>query len=284
MSNILITGGAGFIGTNLIKRLVKDKHTIISIDDYSSGKLENHIEGVKYYKCHTRDIKEKFSISFDVCFHLGEYSRIATSFDDIERVWHSNSNGTFEIVNFCKKNNIKIIYGASSTKFADEGVNHSPYSFTKSKSVDLIKNYSKWYDLKYSICYFYNVFGPGYDTAPIRGYESVVSIFEQQYKSNTPLTICGNGHQRRTFTYVNDIVEGLISSWKYKENEEFQLNNYKEYSILEIAKMFTDNITYIEDRPGDRKNSITTDNKSRELLDWETTMGIDEWVKKIKML
>ena len=282
MSNILVTGGAGFVGTNLIKRLKSEGHNIVSIDDYSAGKVENHVGGVRYINGGTYDL-DSFKIgNVDVVFHLGEYSRIATSFKDVSQVWISNSFGTFKVIDFCRHKNIKIIYAGSSTKFAKEGIDHSPYTFTKGKTTELIKNYSKWYGLEYSICYFYNVFGEGYDSSPVPGYESVISVFEKQYKSGKPLTICGDGNQTRSFTYVDDIVDGLIRSWGYNKNEEFQLNNSNEYSILEIAKMFSDDIEFIDSRPGDRSGSTTTNNNARELLGWATTMNITEWIEKIK--
>lgn len=285
MKNVLVTGGAGFIGSNLIKRLKSEGHNVTSIDNYSAGKVENHINGVNYINMHTKDFNKNnqlFYTKFDVVFHLGEYSRIVSSFDDIYEMWYSNSLGTFNIVEYCKKNNVKIVYAGSSTKFADEGVNHSPYSFTKAKSSDLIKNYGEWFGLNYSICYFYNVFGEGYDSSPVDGYESVISVFEKQYKKNQPLTICGDGKQTRSFTYVGDIVDGLIKAWKYEENEEFQLNNENKYTILEIATMFSDNITFTPPRAGDRLTSTATDNNSRELLNWDTTMNVDEWIRNLK--
>lgn len=285
MSNILVTGGAGFIGTHLIKRLLKEGHKVTSLDNYLAGKVENHQEGATYIKGDTNNIHELVGHGgerFDVVFHLGEYSRIAPSFDDIKTVWDCNSNGNFKVLEFCRQNNIKIVYAGSSTKFAAEGPNHSPYSFTKAKAADLVKNYHTWYGLRYAICYFYNVFGEGYDSAPVAGYESVISVFEKQYKAGKPLTICGTGHHRRAFTFVDDIVDGLIKSWYYPDCEEFQLNNPKEYSILEIAKMFGGEIIHLPDRRGDRSTSATTNNNARELLNWEATMDITEWIKNIK--
>jgi len=280
---IVVTGGAGFVGSNLIKRLVAEGHNVTSIDDYSAGKKENHHSDVIYIDSHTMYLNDDIlTNNYDVVFHLGEYSRIATSFDDIERVWNSNSLGSFKVLEFCKKYKIKIVYAGSSTKFAPEGVNHSPYTFTKAKTVELIQNYSTWYDLPYAICYFYNVFGPGYNSSPVPGYESVISIFEEQWKNNQALTICGTGLQRRSFTYVDDIVDGLIKSWNYDDNIEVQLNNHTEYSILEIAKMFSNNITFIPPRPGDRNNSVSTNNNAREKLNWITTMDIKDWILKIK--
>ena len=283
--NILITGGVGFVGFNLVKKLKNEGNNIIVIDNYSSGKHENEVEGVLYIEDHTKNIN-KIELPFipDVVFHLGEYSRIHPSFNEYEKVWEYNTLGTFEVVTYCLKNNIKIVYAGSSTKFAEEGVNHSPYSFTKSIGVELIKNFSKWFGLRYSICYFYNVFGPGYNSSPIKGYESVVSIFEEQYKNNKPLTVTGDGSQKRMFTYVEDIVDGLIKSYFYPQNDEFELGNpIKSYTILEIAKMFSNNIEFIEARKGDRVDSVLINYKETcDKLNWFPTMSIEEWIKKLK--
>jgi len=284
MSKVLVTGGSGFIGSNLVKRLKRDNHEIVVIDNYSSGKHENEIEGVTYIDDETKNINI-IQLPFipEVVFHLGEYSRIHPSFEEYERVWQYNAHGTFQVLHFCNKHRIKIVYAGSSTKFAHEGVLHSPYSFTKATNIEFIKGFCKWYDLKYSICYFYNVFGPGYDSSPVKGFESVVSVFEKQYKSNQPLTVSGDGSQQRMFTYVEDIVDGLVKSWSYEANEEFELANTNLYSILDIAKMYTDNIVFVESRKGDRDNSIVHNiDKTKELLNWSTTMNIEEWISKIK--
>ena len=280
---ILVTGGAGFIGSNLIKKLVNSGKTVVSVDNYSNGHIENHVDGALYIKGETSNIFDilKKQSSFDIVYHLGEYSRIVPSFDEIHDVWMSNSLGTFNVLEYCKDTNVsKIIYAGSSTKFAIEGISHSPYSFTKSYSAELVKNYYKWYGLNFSICYFYNVFGNRNITENDK-YESVISIFENQYKSNIPLTVCGSGKQRRTFTYIDDIVCGIIKATEYDGNEEFQLNDTKEFTILEIANMFSDNIIHLSPRPGDRECSITTDNNARELLNWNITMSIDEWINNI---
>jgi UDP-glucose 4-epimerase len=280
MKRILVTGGAGFVGSNLVKRLKREGHEIIVIDNYSAGKHKNEIEGVVYINDHTKNINN-IELPFvpDVVFHLGEYSRIHPSFEEYERVWQYNTVGTFEVVNFCKIYNIKIVYAASSTKFASEGVNHSPYSLTKSMSIDLIKSFAKWYGVEYAICYFYNVFGPGHDSSPVPGYESVISVFETQYKNNQPITIVGTGEQRRMFTYVDDIVDGLIKAWYYKNNDEFDLVNPISFSILNIAKLFSDNIVFIEPRLGDRfESDPQTYDETRNKLNWRPTISVDQWI------
>ena len=284
MKKVLVTGGSGFIGSNLVKKLYKDGHDVIVIDNYSAGKQENEILGVTYINDNTSNINNiKLPFIPDVVFHLGDYSRIHPSFVEYERVWQYNTVGTFEILNFCKKHSIKIVYAASSTKFAEEGVDHSPYSLTKSMSIDLVKGFAKWYGLKYAICYFYNVFGPGYNSSPVKGYESVISIFETQFKQNKPITVAGTGQQKRMFTHVNDIVNGLIKSWAYESNDEFELGNPKPYTILEIAQMFSDNIQYIDARKGDRSDSTLPRYKDTcNKLKWSAEMSVEDWIQKIK--
>ena len=295
MKKILITGGAGFVGSNLVKRLKQEGHEIVVIDNYSAGKRENEIPGVTYVNLHTKHINslelvllldhgKKGSFQPDVVYHLGEYSRIHPSFVDYDKVWQDNTVGTFEVLKYCKSHNVKIVYAASSTKFAKEGTDHSPYSLTKAMSIDLVKAFAKWYGVEYSICYFYNVFGPGYDSSPVPGYESVISIFDKQSKAGKPLTVAGNGQQKRMFTYVGDIVDGLIKSADYPENDEFELGNpIKSYTILEIAKMFSDDIEFVEARKGDRSDSILhTYDETCTKLNWKPTMSIEDWIQYIK--
>jgi UDP-glucose 4-epimerase len=280
--NILVTGGAGFVGSHLVEYLVGEGHTVTSLDNYSSGYETNHIQGATYLKGSTSAIHKllKGFPRFDVVYHLGEYSRIAPSFRDIDEVWDANMIGTYKVLKYCVDTNVgKFVYAGSSTRFASEGIDHSPYSFSKAVVADLVKSFYKWYSLPYAICYFYNVFG---DRAGNNGYQSVIDIFANQYSKGEPLTVCGTGYQRRTFTYVKDIVRGLALASEYEHNEEFQLNDVKEYTILEIVKMFGGEVKMIPARPGDRSCSITTDNKSRELLNWETTMSVDTWIQHIK--
>lgn len=285
MKNILVTGGAGFVGSNLVKRLKKEDYNIIVIDNYSAGSSANHVKGVRYIHNDTKNIKS-ICLDFepDGVFHLGEYSRIHPSFSEYERVFDYNIAGTFEVINFCKSHNIKLVYAASSTKFASEGVTHSPYALTKAFNVDLIKGFEKWYDLRYAICYFYNVFGPGYDSSPVKGYESVISVFEKQYRDNMPITVTGDGMQTRNFTYVGDIVDGLIKAMYYDSNDEFELGNpIKSYTILEIAKMFSENIVFVSKRMGDRSQShIPNYEETCKKLNWKPTISVEDWIKYIK--
>ena len=279
--NILVTGGAGFVGTNLVKQLKVLGYNITVIDNLSFGKESNYIEGVTYIKDHTKNIFELNLPKLDLIFHLGEYSKITPSYKEINTVFDLNIKGSFNILEYTRVNNIPIVYAASSTRLAMEGDGHSPYSFFKSLIVQLIKNYGDWYGLKYSICYFYNVYGEGHDTCDT-GWETVISIFEKHYKANKPLTIVGNGTQRRDFTYVGDIVNGLIEASKVLLNDEYQLGSGTDYSILEVAKMFSDDIQFVEERPGDRKYGRANVEETMQKLNWKPTRQLTDWVKQIK--
>jgi UDP-glucose 4-epimerase len=279
--NILVTGGAGFVGTNLVKHLKNLNHNIIVIDNLSFGKETNYIDGVMYIKEHTKNIFNLNLTKLDLIFHLGEYSKITPSYKEITTVFDLNIKGSFNVIEYACSNNIPIVYAASSTRLAMEGDGHSPYSFFKSLVVQLIKNYGKWYGLRYSICYFYNVYGEYHDTCNT-GWETVISIFEKQYKANRPLTIVGDGTQRRDFTYVGDIVNGLIESSKVLSNDEYQLGSGVDYSILEVAKLFSNNIKFISERPGDRKYGRANIEDTMEKLNWRPTRQLTDWVKQIK--
>jgi UDP-glucose 4-epimerase len=283
MTNILITGGCGFVGTNLVKQLYKENNNIVVIDNYFAGKHENEIKGVTYINSHTKNIFNiKFPFTPDLIFHLGEYSKITPSYNEINTVFDLNILGSFAILEYAKQNNIPIVYAASSTRLALERENHSPYSFFKSIVVQLLKNYSDWYGIRYSICYFYNVYGEHQDTCN-NGWETVISIFEKQMKKNQSLTVVGDGSQRRDFTYVGDIVRGLIQASKVLQNEEYQLGSGKDFSILEVAKMFSDNITFIPERKGDRKYSKANVDETYLKLGWKPEMSLEKWINYVKL-
>jgi len=281
IKTILVTGGAGFIGTNLVLKLKLLNYNIIVLDNLSYGKKTNYIDGVTYIEEHTKNINLLNLPKLDLIFHLGEYSKITPSYEEIQHVFDLNIQGSFAIFEYARKFEIPIVYAASSTRLATEGDGHSPYSFFKSIIVQMLKNYSNWYDVKYSICYFYNVYGPYHDTCNT-GWETVISIFEKQYKSGQPLTVVGNGMQRRDFTYVGDIVNGLIQASTVLNNDEYQLGSGKNYSILEVAHMFSNNIKFISDRKGDRKYGKADIHDTCLKLNWTPKMNLREWIETIK--
>lgn len=284
MKKILVTGGAGFVGSNLIEKLVLDPlNKITSLDCYFTGNEANHIMGVKYIKGYTWDINQIFeNENFDIIFHFGEYSRIVHSFDDIDFVTDSILRGTPKVFEFAKKKSAKIIYSASSSKFGNNGQdeNLSPYAWMKSKMVELLKNYNKWFNLQFEICYFFNVYGPRqiYEG----NYATVVAIFEKLYKNNSPLTVVKPGNQSRDFTHIDDIIAGVISTINMNLNFEWHLRSGINTTIIELAEMFETKWQYVEERRGERFTSEEFHSDTNKLLNWRAKMNLLDWVEKIK--
>lgn len=275
---ILVTGGAGFIGTNLCKRLVELGKDVICLDDYSSGKKENHQKGVAYVDTDCKFITQLPKVP-EVVYHLGEYSKVAPSFNDTKKIIETNIHSTATVIEYCKDNNIKLVYAGSSTKYANDGANESPYAFSKAKNTELIKNYGKWFGLRYSICYFYNNYGPFHDTCN-DGWETVISIFEKQKRNGKPLTIVKPGTQRRNFTYVEDTVNGLIAAAKIDENDEYQLSSEESYNMFELAKLFDHEYELIPERPGDRFESLIDFRETYEKLNWKPEVKLKNWIQR----
>lgn len=278
---ILVTGGAGHIGSHIIEQLVENHHNnIISLDNYFTGKTENHIDGAQYRTGHTKDIDKLIPETPDIVYHLGEYARVAPSFDDVEKVYDLNILGTFAVVNFCQKRKVgKLVYAASSTKFAIEGDgrHQNPYSFSKATNVDLINDYGRWYHLPYAICYFYNAFGPRENG--IGKYATLIAKFEQAYQNGETLKIVKPGTQKRNFTYVGDLARGIILVGEKGLGDNFSLSNSKKYSVIEIANAFSSPIKYVDGYPG-RNESDDAPTRAREELGWDTTIDILDYIKE----
>jgi len=260
---IVVTGGAGFVCSNLIKLLLnKTKYKIISIDNYSSGTKKNHIKSqrVKYLNSSTKLISKvlKEPKKINAIFHFGEFSRIYQSFLKMEECLESNSVGTHEVFNFCLSNNIKLIYSATSASLGNKGndKNLSPYSFTKAKNLELLENLKKWFNLKFEIIYFYNVYGP----MQIRtgSMATVIGIFEDQFRQKKPLTVVKPGSQSRRFTHIYDTVNICYLAWKKNKCRHYSILNKKSYTINEVAKFFKSRIKYLPRRQGERYASALT--------------------------
>ena len=284
---ILVTGGAGFIGSNLIKYLLKKtKYKILSLDNYSTGLVKNQIKSdrVKYIKGENQNITKlinSYKNNIKVIFHFGEFSRIYQSFLKYDECIRSNLKGSFEVVTFATKNKIQIIYSATSSMLGNNGrdENLSPYSWSKSKNIELIKNYNKWFGLKYELVYFYNVYGPGQIVnSPM---SAVIGIFEEQFKKGKPLTIVKPGTQRRDFTHIDDIVRGCYLAWKKGNQNDYMLGTKKNYSIKEIAKMFKSKVKYIPSRPGERFGSTTPNDNAKKILGYIAKKDIRDYIKSI---
>lgn len=280
MKKILVTGGAGHIGSHVIEELIKNpENKIISLDNYFNGSKINHIKGADYRQGQTKDIDKLINETPDIIYHLGEYARVAPSFDEPKKVYDMNILGTFAVVEFCRRKKVKkLVYAASSTKFAIEGDgrHQNPYSFTKATNVDLINDYGRWYNLPYAICYFYNAFGPR--EKGIGKYATLIAKFEQAYLNNKPFTVIKPGTQKRNFTYVKDLARGIILTANKGHGDGYALNNIKEYSVEEIAQAFGGPIEYIDGYSG-RAESGEAPDKARKELGWDTTIDILDYIK-----
>jgi len=265
MKNIIIvTGGAGFVGSNLIKILLKKtKKKIISLDNYSSGSKKNHLSNnrIRYLKADTINIShhlKKLKKNIHSIFHFGEFSRIYQSFKKFDECFKSNSIGSNAVFKFCLDNNIKLIYSATSATLGNKGndKNLSPYAFTKSKNLELLENLRKWFNFKFEVVYFYNVYGPG--QIKVGDMATVVGVFEEQYNKNKPLTVVRPGTQTRRFTHIDDTVKICIEAWKRNKCIHYSISHKKSYSIKDLAKMFKTKITYLKPRSGERYASALT--------------------------
>ena len=263
-NTILVTGGAGFVGTNLIKLLLnKTNYKILSLDNYSSGSKLNHIKSsrLKYIKGKTSKINSliKNPSRIHSAFHFGEFARIYQSFIKMNECIDSNSVGSNSVFNFCLKNKIKLIYSATSASLGNKGhdKNLSPYAFSKSKNLELLENLKKWFNFKYEVIYFYNVYGP-YQIS--KGQMStVIGIFEDHFKKRKPLPVVRPGTQTRRFTHIDDTVNICYLAWKKNLCRHYSIANKKSYSLIEVAKMFKSKIKYLPKRPGERYASALID-------------------------
>ena len=264
-NTIIVTGGAGFVGSNLIKALIKKttSYKIISLDNYSTGKKKNHIKNkrVRYLTANTLNIKKvlnKKKNEIHSLFHFGEFARIFQSFEKFDECFESNSIGTKAVFKFCLENNIKLVYSATSASLGNKGQdkNLSPYAFTKAKNLELLENLKKWFKFRFEIVYFYNVYGPG--QIEVGDMATVIGIFENQFKNNKKLTVVKPGYQSRRFTHIDDTVEVCLEAWKKNKCKHYSISNKKNYTIISVAKMFSDKIRFLPSRKGERYASALT--------------------------
>ena len=264
-NTIIVTGGAGFVGSNLIKRLVeKTSFKIISVDNYSTGHKKNHINSkrVNYIKSDTNKISKLLKNelkNIHTLFHFGEFSRIYQSFLKMNECIKSNSIGSNSVFNFCLLNNIKLVYSATSASIGNKGKdkNLSPYAFTKAKNLELLENLKKWFNFKFEVIYFYNVYGPKQIAKGKMA--TVIGIFEQAFKDKKPLPVVLPGSQSRRFTHIEDTVRICYLAWKKDLSRHYSISNRESFSIIEVAKMFKSKIKFLKKRPGERYASALAD-------------------------
>tara|TARA_X000000368_G_C23050614_1_gene721235 strand:- start:2093 stop:2932 length:840 start_codon:yes stop_codon:yes gene_type:complete len=277
MEKILVTGGAGFIGSHLCEKLHSLNYDVYSLDNYFTGKKSNHVNGVTYIEGSTSEINNLINFKPSVVYHLGEYSRVEQSFEDIDKLWSYNKEGIFAILQFCRENNSKIVYAGSSTKFGDGGLgrSQSPYAWCKATNSELVKNYGTWFNLNYAIVYFYNVYGPR-EISKGR-YATLIGLFKEKNKKNEKLTIVRPGTQKRNFTHVQDIIEGLILVGEKGNGDNYGIGSPESYSILEIADFFKTPIVMIPERPGNRMDA-EIDTSKTEALGWKAKWSIKDYL------
>jgi UDP-glucose 4-epimerase len=275
---VLVTGGAGFVGTNLIKQLLKEGHSVVSVDNYYTGLKSNHQEGAQYIEFDIRNIDD-YSVwgEFDVVYHLAAIARIQPSFKEPYDYFTTNANGTFKIAKYCSEKNIPLVFAGSSSHHSGKFKN--PYTFSKDISEEIVQLFQTHYGLKASIARFYNVYGPHH--LKEGGYCTVIGKWEKLYEEGKPLIIYGTGEKRRDFTHVNDIVSALILIDKKQAwGNIFELGRGKNYSINEIANLYKTNIVYEDNKPGEAQTTLCMVTLAKEILGWEAKINIEDYIKE----
>ena len=281
----LVTGGAGFVGSHLVRRLLRDHPdaSVVSLDNYFTGTPANHVDDPRatYLHASTVDIAKAWANAGlpapSIVFHMGEYSRIVQSFDELDVTWEFNVHGTKEVVRFAKANGAKLVYAGSSSKFGNDGEdeNLNPYAWTKAKNVEYIKNFDAWYGLDHVITYFYNVYGPG----QIRTgrYATVIGIFEDQYERGEPLTVVSPGTQTRDFTHIDDIVDGIIVCAERGYGDGYLLGVGRERQLIDVAELFGVPYVLVPAKRGERERGQASLTKAHA-LGWSPKVSLDDYI------
>ena len=276
--NVVITGGVGFIGTNLAKRLLADGHKVIVLDDYSVGKVENQIEGVKYIPMNIEQINYMSGNEVDICFHLAALSRIQPSFENPSEFFRVNTSGTEAICEWARKGNVKVVYAGSSSQWHDPF--QSPYAMYKKLGEDVCKMYKKVFATNIEIARFYNVYGPNEITEG--DWAAVIGKWRGQVEKNHPITIVGDGEQRRDFTHVDDIVDALVLIMeKEAYGYEFELGKGKNISVNEVSQMFNITPIYKDSKPGEARDTLNKDSTTKTILGWNPQKELVDYIKEL---
>jgi UDP-glucose 4-epimerase len=281
--NIIVTGGVGFVGTNLVKRLHNEGHKVIVIDDYSIGKVENQIEGVRYLPMNVEQIDFIKGDEVDICFHLAALSRIQPSFENPSEFFRVNTSGTEAVCDWARKWNVKVVYSGSSSQWHDPF--QSPYAMYKKLGEDVCKMYKKVFGTNIEIARFYNVYGPGEITEG--KWAAVIGKWRGQIEQNYPITIVGDGEQRRDFTHIDDIVDGLIKIAFGTETHEdaWELGTGFNYSLNEVAKLFVEKFNavkvYMTDERGNYRETKRENNDAIQRLGWQPVDRLKEYINSL---
>jgi UDP-glucose 4-epimerase len=282
IKKILVTGGAGFVGSHLCEKLAENKnYDVYSLDNYFTGTTANHVANVTYIEGLTSDIESLITFVPDMVYHLGEYSRVEQSFDDMQKVWKFNKDGIFAVLEFVRKHGCKIIYAGSSTKFGDGGLGRSasPYAWTKASNTELVENYGTWFNVPYAITYFYNVYGER--EIQTGKYATLIALFKEKMKNKEPLTIVSPGTQKRNFTHIDDIVSGLVLVGENGYGDEFGIGSEEAFTILEVAKMYNGDIDMLPERRGNRMTAEVISAKTK-VLGWKPKRKLQDYIEECR--
>lgn len=282
MNNVLVIGGAGFVGSALCEELLKTANSVWSYDNYFTGRRTNHVSGVNYLEGHTRDINSKlFPVMFSHVYHLGEYSRVEQSFEDIDYVFEYNTASIYSVLRFVKVNGAKIIYSGSSTKYGDDGECgfSSPYAWTKKTNAELVQVYCDWFSIPFAITYFYNVYG-GNELSSGK-YATLIAIYIEKIKSGvTKLPVVKPGTQSRNFTHISDIVSGLIAVGTKGHGDEFGIGSDESYSIIDVVSMLGGEPSFLEERRGNRMSAPVISHNTKK-LGWKPVKRLSDYLEQV---
>lgn len=279
---ILVTGGAGFVGSHLCERLAQDEsNDVYSLDNYFTGSEANHVANVTYIKGSTKDIATLVTFNPDMVYHLGEYSRVEQSFDDIQKVWEYNKDGIFAVLEFVRRAGCKILYAGSSTKFGDGGLGRSasPYAWTKASNTELVENYGAWFNVPYAITYFYNVYGPR--EIQTGKYATLIALFKEKMKNDETLTIVSPGTQKRNFTHIDDIIDALVLVGEHGYGDEFGIGSGEAFSIKEVAQLYGGKIEMLAERRGNRMTAEVISDKTKA-LGWSPKRKLVDYIEECR--
>lgn len=276
---VLVTGGAGFVGTNLIKKLLSKGHDVVSLDNYSTGLKQNEVDGATYIDTDIRDLENKnksYWKRFNLVYHLAAIARIQPSFKNPIDYLETNGVATMKLAKICSDLKIPIIYAGSSSHHSGKFSN--PYTFSKDVGEEILQLFSKNYGLEYSIARFYNVYGP--NQLLEGGYTTLIGRWINNLQKGLPCEIYGDGEQRRDFTHVSDIVDALIKIMEQQAyNKDFELGRGKNYSVNEVASMFKITPIYKDAKPGEARNTLCESKLANEILDWTPKINLEDYVK-----
>jgi UDP-glucose 4-epimerase len=279
---ILVTGGAGFVGSHLCERLAqKQNYEVYSLDNYFTGSESNHVDNITYIKGATKDIAELVKFEPDMVYHLGEYSRVEQSFNDVKKVWEFNKDGIINVLEFVRKHGCKILYAGSSTKFGDGGLGRSasPYAWTKASNTELVENYGDWFNVPYAITYFYNVYGAR--EIQTGKYATLIALFKEKMKNGEPLTIVSPGTQKRNFTHIDDVIDGLILVGENGYGDEFGIGSKEAFSIKEVAELFGGEIQMLSERRGNRMTAEVMTSRTKA-LGWSPKKKLEGYIEECR--